>query len=288
VICRDILYPAIIYANPGRNIVTSQLMNYPDGSVITLNDGNRYPNYATRMDKRSFSSHGRFFEGHCIWDNSLERYNSGTSFKYYSGHGTGVSGISAQYKNMAEQFPSGETRHEHLQDFDWWDGWRGYSGYDNTQTNTPRWGGTSSYNAQEPGLYDFIHFKWVDQLFENLHSEIECWSSCTTACHFGPMIYLAHGSAMFYGNGGGCYGVQDDLLNSWIYHDVFVNGDNFGEAHARYKWLLDRDYSTLDPNTLYGESIFYADGQTSTHHIFGDPAMTIYNPVWIEPIPIYP
>jgi hypothetical protein len=31
VICRNILYPAIIYANPGKDITTSQMMNYPNG-----------------------------------------------------------------------------------------------------------------------------------------------------------------------------------------------------------------------------------------------------------------
>ncbi|MCK5030950.1 MAG: hypothetical protein KAR64_05745, partial [Thermoplasmatales archaeon] len=192
-IVRNVLYPALIYANPGRDVTTSQLMNYPNGYQWNGNDGNSYPNYASQELKEVFSSQGRFFEGHVIWDNLLERYNTGASISYYSGHGTGGSGISAQYKNIAEDFPLAEPRYEHLKDFDWWDSWRGYSVYDNQQTGTPRTGGASSYNSQEPSLYDLIHFKWVDQSFENLHSQIECWSSCTTGEHWGPMVYLSHG-----------------------------------------------------------------------------------------------
>jgi hypothetical protein len=287
-IVRNILYPAIIYANPGRDVTTSQLMNYPDGYSWAANDGNQYPNYASQEMKQTFSSRGRFFEGHVIWDNLLERYNKGASISYYSGHGTGGSGISAQYKNIAEQFPLAEPRHEHLKDFDWWDGWRGYSGYDGKQTNTPRWGGQSAYNSQEPSLYDIIHFKWVDQLFENLHSQIECWSSCTTGEHWGPMVYLSHGSAMWYGNCGSAYGIQDDLHNNWIFHDVLVEGKGFGESAAKYYWLFDRDFTTLDPTTLYGRSTFFQGGLTNVKALFGDPALTCYSPDWIEPVPVMP
>ena len=51
-------------------------------------------------------------------------------------------------------------------DFNFWDGWRGYM-YDNEQLRTPRWGGWTWYNAVEPNLYDFIHFKWFDEQLEN-------------------------------------------------------------------------------------------------------------------------
>jgi hypothetical protein len=288
VICRDILYPALIYANPGRDVVTSQMMNYPDGYVWRGNDGNGYPNYASRYDKASYSSRGRFYEGHCIWDNLLERYNTGAVFSYYSGHGTGGSGISAQYKNIAEQFPLAEPRYEYLKDFDWWDSWRGYSGYDDQQTKTCRWGGESGYNSQEPSLYDIIHFKWVDQLFGNLHSEIECWSSCTTGEHWGPIVYLSHGSALWYGAAGSTYGVQDDLHNEWIFHDVLVNGDSFGESESRYQWIFNSDYTTLDPTTLYGRSTLFQGGLTNVKVLYGDPTMTVYAPDWVEPIPIAP
>jgi len=291
VIVRDILYPAIIYANPGRDVTTSQMMNYPNGYRWRANDGNEYPNYATQEIKQIFSSHDRFYEGHTIWDNLLERYNAGAALSYYSGHGTGGSGISAQYKCIAEQFPDCDLRHEELMDFEWWDGWRGYSGYDDEQTKTPRWGGDSGYSASEPGLYDIIHFKWVDQSFGNLHSELEFWSSCTTGSHFGPMVYLAHGSALWQGCCGSSYGVQDDLHNSWMFHDVLVLGHGVGEAHSRYLWLFNRDFTTMDPTTLYGRSSHFQPsmgGLTNVNVLFGDPAMTCYNPGWTEPEPVSP
>ncbi len=289
VICRDILYPALIYANPGRDVVTSQMMNYPDGYRWQANDGNGYYNYATRSMKETFMSRDRFFEGHCIYDNLLERYNKGAVFSYYSGHGTGGSGISAQYKNVAEQFPLAEVTYEHLYDFDWWDSWRGYSGYDNRQTKTSRWGGSSGYNSQEPNLYDFIHFKWMDESLDNLHSEIEIWSSCTTGEHWGPIMYLSHGSALWYGAAGSTYGVQDDLHNEWIFHDVLVEGDSFGNSESKYQWLFNRDFTTLDPTTLYGTSTLFQlsmGGLTNVKVLFGDPTMTCYAPDWIEPSPI--
>ncbi|MGC9307706.1 MAG: hypothetical protein ACP5FL_02890, partial [Thermoplasmatota archaeon] len=291
VIVRDIMYPALIYANPGRDVTTSQIMNYPNGYQWRANDGNEYPNYATQELKQSFSSHGRFYEGHTIWDNLLERYNAGASISYYSGHGTGGSGISAQYKCIADQFPDCELRHEELKDFEWWDGWRGYSGYDDEMTKTPRWGGESGYSASEPGLYDIIHFKWVDEAFDNLHSELEFWSSCTTASHFGPMVYLAHGSALYQGCCGSSYGVQDDLHNNWIFHDVMVLGHGIGESQSRYTWIFNRDFTTMDPTTLYGRSTHFQPSQgglTNINVLFGDPTMTCYNPNWTEPEPVSP
>jgi len=59
VVVRAILYPAIIYSNPGRDVTTSQLMNYPDGYTWRANDGNGYPNLASRELKEIFSSKGR-------------------------------------------------------------------------------------------------------------------------------------------------------------------------------------------------------------------------------------
>ena len=286
VICRDILYPAIIYANPGRDVTTSQLMNYPDGGTWNGNDGNAYSNYATRELKRIFSSDGRFFEGHCIWDNYLERLNAGASISYYTGHGTGGSGISAQYKNFNEQFPQGELVHENLKDFDWWDSWRGYSAFDNPTTRSPRWGGSSGYNSKEPSLYDIIHFKYVDESFDNLHSEMDFWESCTTGAHFGPMIYLEHGSAFWSGNAGSCYGIQATLLDNWVFHDVLIEGKNIGESFSKYFWIFDRDFTTGDPATMYGRSSLFQGYLSNVQVLFGDPTMTCYNPNWDEPIPI--
>ena len=283
-ICRDILYPAIIFANPGRNYTTSQLMNFPDGSTWTTNDGKTYSVYSSRVLKQSFSSHGRTYEGHCIWENWLKRMNEGVMMNYYSGHGTGGSGVSEQYKNVAKEFPLAELKHEKLMNFDWWDAWRGYM-YDDTQTKSPRWGGFTWYNPVEPNLYDIIHFKWVDQLLPNLHSEIEVWMSCTTAAHFGPMIYLEHGTAIYFGNAGTGRCPQEDLLDDWWLHDFLVNGEPIGQAFSKYVWLHQRDYTTKDPTSLYGSSSL---GVTNCQLIFGDPTLIAYSPEWVEPTPIMP
>jgi hypothetical protein len=283
-IMRNLLYPAIIYANPGRDVTTSQLMNYPDPySSWTTNDGTtRNDIYSSRVLKEAWSSHGRFYEGHCMWDNLLARYNEGASVCYYSGHGTGGSGISAQWSNIAEQFPHVELKHEQLFDFTWWDGWRGYM-YDDTITNTPRSGGFCWYNSVEPNLYDIIHFKWVDQLFDNLHSICDIWMSCTTEAHLGPMVYLAHGAAMSYGNGGTGLCPQEDLLDDQWMYDMMVNGINIGEAFSSYVWLHQRDYTTGDPTAMYGPS---SNQVTNVQMIFGDPTFIVYSPEWTEPIPV--
>ena len=283
-ICRDILYPAIIFANPGRNVTTSQLMNFPDGRTWTTNDGKSHAVYSSREVKESFSSHGRFYEGHCIFENWLERMNKGVSINYYSGHGTGGSGVSFQYRNMAEEFPYAELRHEELKNFNWWDAWRGYM-YDDRQVKSPRWGGFTWYNSEEPNLYDIIHFKYIDEYLQNLHSEVEAFMSCTTAAHFGPMIYLEHGSALYYGNGGTGLCPQEDLLDdSWL-HDAMVNGEPVGYAFSKYVWLHQRDYTTKDPTAMYGSSSMQV---TNVQMFFGDPTLIIYSPEWQEPTPIAP
>jgi len=64
IIVRDILYPAIIYSNPGRDVTTSQLMNFPDGWQWRTNDGVQHTVLSSREIKKAFSSHGRFYEGH--------------------------------------------------------------------------------------------------------------------------------------------------------------------------------------------------------------------------------
>jgi len=280
-ISRDILYPVLIFENPGRDVTTSQFMNFPDGRQWTTNDGTRHSVYSTRLLKEAFSSHGRFYEGHCLWDNWLDRINTGAAANYYSGHGTGGSGVSAQYANVAEAFPNAELTHEHLHDFDWWDGWRGYM-YDDTKTNTPRDGGFTWYNAKEPNLYDIIHFKWVDQLLGNLHSEFELWMSCTTAQHFGPEIYLEHGSALWYGNGATGLCPQADLLDDQWMTDMFVNGLSIGQAFSKYVWLHQRDYTTQDSTSLYGTSSMQIH---NIQCIYGDPTLILYSPDWYEPAP---
>ena len=287
---RDILYPAIIFANPGRNVTTSQLMNFPDGWTWKTNDGVSTTVYSTREIKRSYSSHGRFYEGHTIFDGWLARINEGASVSYYSGHGTGGSGISAQYSNVAESFPDAELTHDSLYDFDWWDGWRGYM-YDDAQTKDPRWGGFTWYNAKEPNLYDIIHYKWVDQLLQNTHSEIEIWMSCTTGQHFGPEIYLEHGSALWFGNAGTGLCPQEDLLDDMWMQDMMINGISIGQAFSKYLWLHQRDFTAKNVDidkyqtSLYGSSTMQV---TNVQVIFGDPTLTVYSPEWVEPTPIQP
>ncbi|MGC9554379.1 MAG: PPC domain-containing protein, partial [Thermoplasmatota archaeon] len=283
-ISRTVLYPAIIYANPGRDVTTSQLMNFPDGRTWTTNDGKSTAVRSSQKIKESYSSHGRFFEGHCIWDGYLKRYNDGVSVGYYSGHGTGGSGISYQYHIISEQFPYVEPRYEHLKDFEWWDAWRGYM-YDDAQTKDPRWGGFTWYNAAEPNLYDLVHFKWVDQAFENLHSSIELWMSCTTGSHFGPNIYLEHGAIFWYGNAATGLCPQADLLDDAWMEDMMVHGKSIGDAFSDYMWLHQRDYTTRDPTAMYGSSSMTV---TNMQVFFGDPTLVAYSPDWTEPTPITP
>lgn len=287
IICRNILYPAIIHANPGKDITTSQHMNYFTGQYDhTGNDGVKYTTYAPRDNKHAFSSFDRFYEGHCMWENLLERYNQGALISLYSGHGTGGSGLSSQYQNVAEQFPKAEITHEHLRDFDWWDSWAGYSGYDERLTKTVRDQAMSIYNSEEPSLYNLIHFKWVDQAFENLHSEIEIWSSCTTTSHFGPIVYLSHGTVLYAGCLGSGYTLVDDLYKSWIMRDILIKGYTIGEAFSLNHWIVNRDFTTGDPSSVYGDASFFADGISSNNVIFGDPTLQVYNPTWDEPVPI--
>jgi hypothetical protein len=73
-----------------------------------------------------------------------------------------------------------------------------------------------------------------------------------------------------------------------MFYDVLVKGDSFGAAHARYLWIFDRDYTTGDPTTMYGLSSLFQGYLSNVHAIYGDPTMTIYNPIWIEPTPAAP
>jgi hypothetical protein len=257
------------------------------------NDGNRYPDYVTEIVKECGFSRGRFFEGHTLWENLLERYNTGTGLIYHCSHGTGGSGICCQYKNIEEQFPLAEPRYDHLKDFDWWDGWRGYY-YDNKQTNTPRDEGLVWVNPAEPNLYDIVHFKWCDQLFGNLHSQFNLWQSCTTGKHFGPIIYLEHGAAIAYSNANTGRSPQDEILDSWMMEDMMKRGLSIGESLSNYYWLHERDFTTLDPTTLYGSSsldynadnLSDGEGLANIHVVFCDPTITLYTPEWNEPTPV--
>jgi hypothetical protein len=281
-ICRDILYPAIIYANPGRDVISGCFMNFRNGHTWKCNDGNNYPDFITQIIKQMGFSHDRTYIGHTLWSNLLEQYNTGCALLWHCSHGTGGSGICCMFENVEEQFPLAEVTHEHLKDFTWWDSWRGFL-YDNLRTPTSRIEGLVWFNSEEPNLYDLVHFKWCDQLFENLHSQFNCWMSCTTGSNFGPDIYLEHGAAMWYGNGNTGLSPQEEVLDQWIIEDMLNEGINIGEATANYIWLHQRDYTTQDPTTIYGTSSLQI---CSEQMIMGDPTMVVYSPEWIEPVPI--
>jgi hypothetical protein len=151
------------------------------------------------------------------------------------------------------------------------------------RTKTPREGGLLWVNAKEPNLYDIVHFKWCDQLWDNLHSEFNCWMSCTTGSNFGPEVYLEHGAALWFGNGNTGLSPQSEIMDSYMIEDLLLKGLGIGESLSNVLWLHQRDYTTGDPTTIYGiSSLKLANEQM----IFGDPTMTVYSPDWIEPVPV--
>jgi hypothetical protein len=273
IVVRDILYPALIYANPGRNITTSQLMNYPEGyTTFRLNDGKSYNVKSASVVKDAFDSHLRTFEGHSFWSAHLERMNNGASVFYYCGHGTGGSGMSSMY----EQF-DGSVYPDQV----WWDGWRGYM-YDNWKT--PRdCIGLIWFNPEPPELYDIIHYKWVDQLFGNLHSNAIFYMSCTTGDGYAPLVYFDHGAICWYGNANTGYGGEADKGDDDFFIEALVNGEPIGVAWSHQVWIHYRDFTTGDNTSMYGPASMQV---SSIEVIYGDPALIIYSPEWTSPIPI--
>ena len=272
VVNRNILYPAVIYANPNRDTTTAQMMNFADGGMWRTNDGVSTNAYSSRTVKKIFNSHGRTFEGHCLWDAHLKRMNDGVSIMYYAGHGTGGSGISAQYL---------QTEHCNFPEQIWWDAWRGYSGFDNWKI--ARNNGRSWYNAEPPSLYDIIHFDHVDRLFENLKSMVSLWLSCTTADGDGPMVYLDHGAVLHFGNAGSGLTPQEDLMDNQVFTNAVLWGEPLAKAFSNEVWKHLRDYTTSDPTAMYGVSSI---GLTTVQCIYGDPALIIYSPEWSIPVPV--
>jgi len=277
IVMRNVLYPALIYANPNRDVTTTQLMNFEDGYSWTTNDGQSQNVYTSREIKKTFMSHGRTYEGHCLWDAHLERMNNGASVFYYSGHGTGGSGMSAQYQ---------QTDNCNYPDVEFYDAWRGYM-YDNWKTvrdNVRRW-----YNPEPPNLYDIIHYKWHDQLFENLKSNAVFYMSCSTGQQFGPTVYLDHGAVLWYGNAGSGLAAEGDLMDYCMFEDAMVNGLTVGAAYSKWVWLHYRDFtmSGSNPNfwkSMYGPSSMYGDdGITTINCIYGDPNLILYSPEWSSP-----
>jgi len=272
VIVRNILYPALIYANPNRDVTSTQFMNYPDGEAWKTNDGVTHQVKSSQVLKNMFMSHGRTYDGHCLWDAHLKRMNEGASVMYYSGHGTGGSGISAQYI---------QTDYSNYPNQIWPDAWRGYM-YDDWKT--PRDNGRRWYNPEAPNLYDFIHFKWIDQLLDNLKSNAVFYMSCSTGQQFGPLVYLDHGAVMWYGNAGSGLCPEADLMDDWFFEDAMMHGEPAGLAYSKYVWLHYRDFTTGDPTSMYGPSSM--DEVTTIHCIYGDPNLILYSPDWASPVPV--
>jgi hypothetical protein len=271
IIVRDILYPALIFANQGRDITTTSLMNFPDGTSFMLNDGHSYPAYSSRVVKNAFSSHLRTYEGHSFWLAHLQRMNDGSSAYYYSGHGTGGSGMSVMYNQSDES---------NYPDQIWWDAWRGYM-YD--AWKTARDGGWTWFNPEPPELYDLIHYKWLDQSFQNLHSNAVFYMSCTTGDGDGPLVYLDHGAVFWYGNGNTGLCPEADLADDQVFVDTLINGTSIGIAFSKQVWLHYRDFTTSDNTSMYGPSSMDVD---SIQVIYGDPALIVYSPEWTAPVPI--
>jgi len=269
---RTILYPALIFANPDRDVTTTMLMNYPDGGMWTTNDGVSHSTYSSRVLKKVFSSHGRTYDGHSLWDAHLERMNDGASVFYYSGHGTGGSGQSAQYL---------QTSHCNYPSQIWWDSWRGYA-YDNWKM--PRSNGRVWYNAEPPMLYDIIHYDHVDGNYENLRSNAIFYMSCSTQDAFGPLVFLDHGAVVNYGNAGSGLCPQADLQDDCFFEEAMLYGTPIGPAFADTVWLHYRDFTTSDPTSMYGSSSLYPI--TTVQCIYGDPNLILYSPEWTSPIPV--
>ena len=275
-VARNILYPAVIFANPNRDITTSKLINFPDVTggynMWRTNDGTLHSGIASSHKvKHAFSSHFRNYQGHCLWAAHLERMNEGASVMYYTGHGTGGSGTSAMFMQSDKcNYP----------DQIWWDSWRSYM-FDNWRM--PRDDGFRWFNSKPPHLYDFIHYKWVDQLLENLRSNAVLYMSCTTGSSDGPMVYLDHGAVMWYGNAASGLCPPDDLRDDMFLARMLIDGDAVGPAVTKDLWLFCRDYTSGDENVMYGPSSM---SMYTYVVVYGDPNLIIYAPSWTSPVPV--
>jgi hypothetical protein len=110
------------------------------------------------------------------------------------------------------------------------------------------------------------------------------FSSCTTAWHTSPDIYMNHGAVGYYGNCGTGIGGINDAWDQVILARAFLEGMNIGDSISRDMWKWDRDYTTLDPVSLYGSMSMR---MLSLTVYFGDPGLYVYSPDhWAEPEPI--
>ncbi len=274
IVVRSVLYPALIYANPGRDITTSSMMNYPERNSFKLNDGKTYTAYSSSTVKETFSSHLRTYDGHTFWKPFLQRMNNGTSVYYYSGHGTGGSGMSEMYEQSdLSNYP----------DQIWWDSWRGYM-YDSWKMPREVISGNVWFNPEPPMLYDLIHYKWVDQQLQNLRSNAIFYMSCTTGDGDAPMVFLEHGALFWYGNANTGLCPEADIGDDAVFVSTLINGQSVGVAWSQEVWLHYRDFTTGDNTSMYGPSSLYPIA--SIQVIYGDPTSVVYSPEWISPVPI--
>jgi hypothetical protein len=274
IVVRGILYPALIFANPGKDITTSSLMNYPENNAFTLNDGKSHKAFSSSTVKNTFSSHLRTFDGHTFWAPFIQRMNDGASVYYYSGHGTGGSGMSEMYEQSdLSNYP----------DQIWWDAWRGYM-YDNWKMPREVISGNVWFNPEPPMLYDLIHYKWVDQSFQNLHSNAVFYMSCTTGDGDAPLVFLEHGALFWYGNANTGLCPEADIGDDAVFEATLINGVSVGVAWSQQVWLHYRDFTTGDPTSMYGRSSLYP--VSSIQVIYGDPNLVVYSPEWQTPVPI--
>ncbi|MCD6447938.1 MAG: hypothetical protein J7L58_02685, partial [Thermoplasmata archaeon] len=262
-VVRSVLYPAIIFGNPHRNITTSSLMNYQDGNQATANNGERFNAYTSRYTALYFNMFGREFRGHCRWDNLYVDQNGGASLYYYSGHGTGGGGIS------------------YHPEFAGPDAWRGYAYWNG---KTARAGGFTWYDVDPPNQYNLVHFKWADYYWENLHSQFVMWMSCTTFAHYGPEIYLEHGAVAAYGNANTGLSPHCEIYDIQFMKGCLYEGKPIGVAFSEIYWKFERDFTTMDPTSIYGGFALNLD---SDQVIYGDPMLYVYSPAhWVEPTPV--
>ena len=264
-IVRSVLYPAIIYASEYRNYTTSSLMNYEFAGVQTLNNGQRINVANAPQVKQAFSIMGRDYRGHVYWENLLLEFNRGATVYYYTGHGTGGGGVSAQ--------PAWGAPNE--------DGWKGYTYANN---GLPRDPSGMWFDVEGANQYELAHFYYCDLYWENIHNMYVHFSSCTTAWHTAPDIYMNHGCVAYYGNCGTGIGGINDAWDAVLLERAVSEGLSLGEANSLDMWKWDRDYTTLDPESIYGSMSLR---MLSLSVYFGDPGLYIYVPnVWTEPIPV--
>jgi hypothetical protein len=139
------------------------------------------------------------------------------------------------------------------------------------------------YNPEPPTLYDIIHYKWLDQLMGNLHSDAIFYMSCTTGDADGPMVYLDHGALFWYGNAGTGLCPEADLADDLFFEDTMIDGEAIGPAYSKQVWLHFRDFTTSDPTSMYGSSSMQV---TTIQVIYGDPNLIIFSPEWVSPVPV--